>query len=400
MGKPGSTGRLPHARVQECVELLRRGLNPRQVAARTGVSKSTLYVLHRSLGGVYAPIEVVYSPRYLSREERYEIARLIEAGLSVRAVARQMRRAPSTISRELARFRREVPELAYQPERAHTHAWQRQRRPKASKLGANPLLRARVQQMLDQPERLSPEQVAGRLRREHPDDESMQISHESIYRSIYLYPRGELARELKATLRTRRTVRKPRGRREERGRIKDAVSIHDRPPEVAGRLIPGHHEGDLIKGSTASNSAVGTIVERHTGYLSLLHLPDGWAAEHVAAAVTSQITALPEWFVKTLTWDRGIEMSQHAKITATTGVQVYFADPYSPQQRPSNENTNGLIREYLPKGTDLSVHTAEDLTDIARLLNNRPRKRLAYATPQEAYDDLLTQHLTGVATTH
>lgn len=400
MGKPRSSRRIAPERMQECVELLRRGLNPMQVAARTGVSKTRLYELHHSLGGVYAPVNVVYSSRYLSRDERYELARLLELGLSQNEIARRMQRSPSTISRELTRFAADSPAgMAYQPERAHTMAWRRQRRPKDSKLTRNPTLRRLVQYMLDQPERLSPEQVAGRLKREHPDDESMHISHESIYRSIYIYPRGELTRELKATLRSRRRVRKPHGRRDDRGRIKDAISIHDRPDEVTDRLIPGHHEGDLIKGSTASNSAVGTLVERHTGYLNLVHLPHGWAAEHVAEAVTEQITALPDWFVKTLTWDRGIEMSQHAKITAATGVQVYFADPYSPHQRPSNENTNGLVREYLPKGTDLSQHSKEDLTEIARLLNNRPRKRLNYATPQEAYDELLTQHLTGVATT-
>lgn len=179
------------------------------------------------------------------------------------------------------------------------------------------------------------------------------------------------------------------------------VSIHQRPEEVAGRLVPGHHEGDLIKGSTVSNSAVGTIVERHSGFLTLVHLPQGWAADEVAQAVTEQLNAMPRWFAKTLTWDRGTEMARHAQITAATGVQIYFADPRSPQQRPSNENTNGLIREYLPKGTDLSQHSRDDLTEIADALNNRPRKRLGYLTPRETYTRLIEEHaLTStVATT-
>jgi IS30 family transposase len=178
------------------------------------------------------------------------------------------------------------------------------------------------------------------------------------------------------------------------------VSIHDRPEEVEGRLVPGHHEGDLIKGSTASNSAVGTIVERHSGYVTLLHLPEGFSAEKVAAAVVEQMSALPDWFAKTLTWDRGTEMAQHAQITARTGIQVYFADPRCPQQRPSNENTNGLLREYLPKGTDLSVYTRADLQHIADALNDRPRKRLGYRTPNEVLAQLLLQNITtGVATT-
>ena len=177
------------------------------------------------------------------------------------------------------------------------------------------------------------------------------------------------------------------------------VSIPDRPDEVEPRLVPGHHEGDLIMGSTASNSAVGTIVERTTGYLTLLHLPHGHTADRVADAVTEQMTALPDWFIKTLTWDRGREMARHAQITAATGIQVYFADPHQPQQRGTNENTNGLIREYLPKGTDLSVHPAADRAAIAGELNDRPRKRLGYHTPTEMFASLLLDDLHRVATT-
>jgi IS30 family transposase len=385
------------------LDLLSQGHNPMEVARRSGVSKSYIYRLHHSLGGVYRPVGTTYSQRYLDRDERYELARLKDAGHSMSEIGRRMGRATSTISRELAR--NAGPRTGrYQPERADAMAWQRQRRPKASKLSQNPLLRAVVQDLLHK--RYSPDQIAGRLGLLHgdtpdnPDNEAMRISHESIYQSLYVYPRGELRRELKASLRSGRTVRRRRGGRSEtRGKIVGAVSIHDRPEDVESRLIPGHHEGDLIKGSLASNSAVGTIVERTTGYLTLLHLPHGYGADRVAAAVVEQLTALPDWFTKTLTWDRGSEMARHAHITEQTGIDVYFADPYHPWQRGSNENTNGLIREYLPKGTDLSVHTAADLATIADELNDRPRKRLGYHTPRETFASLLHDDLRRVATT-
>ncbi|NEA37615.1 IS30 family transposase [Streptomyces sp. SID13031] len=346
---------------------------------------------------MYRPAGVAYSDRYLDRDERYELARLREAGYSLREIGRRMGRSASTISRELRR--NHAPRTGqYQPERAHALAWQRQRRPKPSKLSQNPVLRAEVQRLLKK--RYSPDQVAGRLRLLHGDNEAMQISHESIYRSLYVYPRGELTRELKASLRRGRVTRRRRGGSDEtRGKIPGMVSIHDRPEEVESRLVPGHHEGDLIIGSTASNSAVGTIVERTTGYLTLLHLPHGRTADRVAEAVIDQMTALPDWFAKTLTWDRGREMARHLHITATTGIQVYFADPHQPQQRGLNENTNGLIREYLPKGTDLSVHTITDLAAVADELNDRPRKRLGYHTPREMFASLLINDLTSVATT-
>jgi len=251
--------------------------------------------------------------------------------------------------------------------------------------------------MLDK--RYSPDQVSGRLKLKHPDDPSMQISHETIYQSLYVYSRGELKRELKAQLRRGQTTRKRRGRKENRGRIPNAVSIHDRPKEVEGRLVPGHHEGDLIKGSIASNSAVGTIVERTTGYLTLLHLPQGYGANHVADAIITELSALPDWLAKTLTWDRGTEMCQHARVTQATQIRCFFADPYTSWQRGSNENTNGLLREYMPKSTDLSVYTTQDLQVIADDLNDRPRKRLRYHTPREAFATLLAEQQTGVATT-
>ena len=370
------------------LDQLAGGLKPAHAAVVAGVSKSYACQLDRKMGGVYRPPGVTYSDRYLDREERYELARLREAGLSLRQIAARLGRSPSTVSRELAR-NADPRAGGYQPERAHRLAWERQRRPKPSKLSQHPVLRARVQQMLGK--RYSPEQISGRLKVLFPDDPAMRVSHETIYQSIYVYPRGELRRELTACLRSGRAVRRRRGRREIRGRIVGAVPIGQRPAEVEGRLVPGHHEGDLIMGSKASNSAVGTIVERVSGYLTLLPLHAGHDAASVADAIIEQMSALPPWFAKTLTWDRGLELAQHKRVTAATGIQVYFADPYAPWQRGSNENVNGLLREYLPKGTDLSVHTAAQLHAIAAELNDRPRKRLGYHTPAEAFAKLLAE---------
>ncbi len=391
--RPGRA--VPSGRVRALLDLLAAGLNPNRAAAVAGVSKSFAYELHHTMGGVYRPPAVTYSDRYLSREERYELARLRDAGLAVRQIAARMGRAPSTISRELAR-NTDPRTGAYQPERAHRLAWERQRRPKPSKLAGCPVLRGRVQQLLDR--RYSPEQASGRLKVLYPDDPAMRVSPETIYQSLYLYPRGELRRELQACLRTGREIRRRRGRREVRGRIIGAVPIGQRPPEVAGRLVPGHHEGDLIMGSKASNSAVGTIVERTTGYLTVLPLPAGHDAASVADAIIDRMGALPAWFARTLTWDRGTELAHHQRITAATGITVYFADPYAPWQRGSNENTNGLLREYLPKGTDLSAWTPAQLQAIADELNDRPRKRFGYHTPREQLAKLLTDNQ-RVATT-
>jgi IS30 family transposase len=350
------------------------------------------------MGGVCRPAGTTYSDRFLNREKREEIARLREAGCSMRAVARLTGVNASTISRELDR--NADPKTGhYSPGQADRLARERQRRPKPSKLSQHPVLRAEVRRRLKRGH--SPEQVSGRLKADYPDDETMRVSHETIYQSIYLYPRGELTRELQVTLRTRRTTRRPRGRREMRGQITGAVPIGERPAEVEGRLVPGHHEGDLIKGSTASNSAVGTIIERTTGYLTLLHLPDGYGADAVAEAIIGRMTAYPGWFARTLTWDRGKELARHQRITDSTPLSVYFADPHAPWQRGSNENTNGLLREYLPKGTDLSVHDAARLQYIEDELNDRPRKRFGFRTPREELAKLLEKHQEeqGVATT-
>jgi IS30 family transposase len=362
------------------------------------LSESAARLWCAEVGGVI-PRTPIYNPRFLSREERYEIARLADAGAGVREIARRLRRDPGTVSRELRR-NRAARTGRYEPERAHTLAHQRQRRPKARKLAGNERLREWVQKRLNVHD--SPEQIAGRLPLEFPGEPAMRISHEAIYQAIYLRPVGELRREVRSHLRTGRSARRPRAARtprDGRSQIPDAVSIHDRPEEVEARLVPGHHEGDLIKGSTASNSAIGTIVERTTGFLTLVHLPDGHRAEQVADAIAAQVTQLPASMRKTLTWDRGKELAEHKRLAAATGMQIYFADPYAPYQRGTNENTNGLLRQYFPKGSDLSVHDADELHRVADILNDRPRKRLGFRTPNEAMTSLILENVNrGVAT--
>jgi transposase, IS30 family len=378
--------KVPAERVRVLLDLMASGVSPNRAAGLAGVSKTFAYELHHKMGGVYRPADTAYCARYLSREERYEIARLHDLGFSDAQVAARIGRDRSTVGRE--RRRNADPRTGgYQPEQAHRLAWERQRRPKASRLSGNPVLRAEVQRLLTR--RYSPRQVSGRLKMSYPDDPSMQVSHETIYQSIYLYPRGGLKRELRASLRSGRGTRRPRGRREARGKIVGAVPIGQRPPEAEGRLVPGHHEGDLLMGSRASNSAVATIVERMTGYLTLIPLPRGHTADAVADAVCERLAAMPAWFARTLTWDRGTEMARHQHITARTGVHVYFADPHAPWQRGSNENTNGLLREYLPKGTDLSQVTPAQLQLIQDELNDRPRARHGFYTPREMLAKLI-----------
>src|SRR5580692_51990 len=376
--------------------LVASGVTLSRAAELAGVSVSWASRVTARMGRVPGKPEIACGcPRYLAREDRYEIARLRDQGLSVRQVAVRLGRSPSTLSRELRR-NADPRTGGYQPERAHLLAQERQLRPKPSKLSASPRLRTAVQRMLDR--RYSPEEASGRLKLMHPDDPSMHVSHETIYQSIYLYPRGELRNELKTCLRTGRAGRRPRGRGPgARGKIIGAVPIGQRPPEAEGRLVPGHHEGDLVMGSAASNSAVATIVERMTGYLTLLHLPHGHTADAVADAVITRMTSYPAWFATTLTWDNGKEMTRHQRIADQAGIAVYFADPYSPWQRGTNENTNGLLREYLPKGTDLSLHDATQLQAIEDELNDRPRKRHGYHTPREMLAKLLEQN--RVATT-
>jgi IS30 family transposase len=234
----------------------------------------------------------------------------------------------------------------------------------------------------------SPEQIAGRLKLEFPEDPEMWVSHETIYKSVYIQGRGELRRELARCLRTGRAKRQPRGRVEQRGRIPDMVPIVERPPEADDRAVPGHWEGDLLVGA-GQRSAVGSVVERTSRFTLLLHLPDGRGAASVRAAAAEAFTRLPETLRRSLTWDQGKEMAEHATFTVDTGVQVYFCDPHSPWQRPTNENTNGLLRQWMPKGSDLSIHSRPELQAIADSLNNRPRKTLGYMTPSEKFAELV-----------
>jgi IS30 family transposase len=313
---------------------------------------------------------------------------MLQVGLGVRAIAAALGRPASTVSRELARnsgYRGR-----YTASNAQSRADMRSRRPKLTKLAANPRLQREVQDRLEQEH--SPKQIAQRLRRDFPDDREMWVTHETIYKALYVQGRGELRRDLAKRLRTGRAIRQVRRTvGERRGRIPDMINISQRPAEVADRAVPGHWEGDLILGSTASNSAIGTLVERTTRFVMLLHLPDGHGADAVAAAMVEAMSRLPENLRKTLTWDQGAEMKSHAKIASATGLDIYFCDPHSPWQRGSNENTNGLLRQYFPKSTDLSVYQADYLDHVASKLNRRPRQTLDWATPAETLDELLSQ---------
>jgi IS30 family transposase len=375
------------------------------------------------------------SGRYLLFAEREEIALLRVQGCGVREIARQLGRSPSTISRELRRnAATRGGRLEYRASTAQWHADQRARRVKPAKLAVNAELRRYVQDRLsgavqrvdggavDGPEvtwigrrhgrrkdrrwakSWSAEQISNRLRLEFPDDESMRVSHEAIYQALYVQGRGALRRELTACLRTGRALRVPRAR-SRRGKhfVSDQVLISERPAEAEDRAVPGHWEGDLILG--LGSSAIGTLVERATRFTMLLHLPPmsgqgprvkdgpalaGHGAEAVRDAIADAITTLPEQLRRSLTWDQGTEMAQHAQLRIQAGLPVYFCDPHSPWQRGTNENTNGLLRQYFPKGTNLARHNAEDLAAVAATLNGRPRKTLGWRTPAEALNEYLS----------
>ena len=323
------------------------------------------------------------SERALTLAEREEISRGLVAGESYRVIASRIRRSPSTVSREVAlnggRNR-------YRAVDADARALGALARPKTCKLARHGWLRHQVARRLRQG--WTPEQIAGWLARLHPDDDTRRVSHETIYASLYVQARGVLRKELAQQLKSGRTIRHARGARPKtgQGQIPDAVPISDRPPEAADRAVPGNWEGDLIEGS--NNTAVATLVERRSRFVMLVKVPSKRSAD-VVPAVARKIRGLPTELKATLTWDRGKEMSQHAAFTVATGVQVYFADPHSPWQRPTNENSNKVIREYLPKGTDLSVYSQRQLDAIARKLNARPRKVLDYATPAESFIQVL-----------
>jgi transposase, IS30 family len=385
-------------------EGVRQGLCVDDASAVAGVSQATGWRWFGSRGGVLPSCSSTTEPSglRLSFAEREEIACLVAAGHSARSIARELGRAPSTITRELSL--RRGPDGRYRASTAQAAADASARRPKPAKLAINARLRVEVQARLELHH--SPEQIMRRLREDFPDDPEMWVSHETIYQSLFVQSRGALRRELTTCLRTGRALRRPQrqaaGTRAARTRrIPDMVHISERPPEVADRAVPGHWEGDLILGSVASGSAIGTLVERATRYVLLLHLPDNHTALTVQEAMIAKMSELPDQLLRTLTWDQGIEMTNHARIAAATGLDIYFCDPHSPWQRGTNENTNGLLRQYFPKGTDLSLWGPGYLDNIAAELNNRPRKTLDWRTPAEALDKLLSNpsEPPGVATT-
>ena len=331
-------------------------------------------------GGIRPP------PRRRSRlaltlSEREEISRGIAGGLSLRAIARQIERSPSTISREISR---NGSLKHYRASQADKAAWERARRPKPCKLAGSPMLRCIVARKLRS--NWSPEQIAGWLKRAYPGEDNHQVSHETIYRSLFIQARGVLKKELLQYLRTKRTIRRPKHaslKGQGLGQITNAVSIRERPASVEDRAVPGHWEGDLIAGS--NNSYIATLVERHTRYVMLAKV-SGKDTETVINALVKQARSLPKELYRSLTWDRGSEMADHQRFTLATDIDVYFCDPQSPWQRGSNENTNRLLRQYFPKGTDLSVHSQAKLSAVARQLNERPRKTLDFETPAERFN--------------
>ena len=433
-GRPSTARREDRVRFWEAIA---RGVSTEDAAAVAGVSSAVGARWFRQGGGMPSVSMQPTTNRFLSFAEREEIAILVEQKLGVREIARRVHRSPSTISREL---RRNASTRAYgAPYRASTAQWHAERRasrPKVSKLAANDRLRAYVQDRLAgaiaRPDgelvagpavpfigrrhgrradrrwarAWSPEQIAHRLGLDFPDDGSMRISHEAIYQALYVQGRGALRRELTACLRTGRALRVPRARRQGAGKkfVTPDVLISERPAEADDRAVPGHWEGDLILG--LDSSAIGTLVERTTRFTLLLHLPRmeghgeaprlkngpalaGHGAEAVRDEIARVITTLPEQLRRSLTWDQGSEMAEHAKLRVATGLAIYFCDPHSPWQRGTNENTNGLLRQYFPKGTDLSRYSRDELDAVALVLNTRPRKTLGWKTPAETLDELL-----------
>jgi len=433
-----SPGRPPAGRREHRVVFwaaVARGATSVDAALEAGVSDAVGVRWFGEGGGMPTVTPAPLSGRYLSFAEREEIALLRAQKLGVREIARRVGRSPSTISRELRRNAgTRSGSLTYQASTAQWHADRRARRPKPARLVVNGELRRYVQDRLSgavqRPDGIpvpgprvewksrrhgprkdrrwamswSPEQISGRLRVDFPDDGSMRISHEAIYQSLYVQGRGALRQELTACLRTGRALRVPRARAKSgKSFVTEEIMISERPAEVEDRAVPGHWEGDLILG--VDRSAIGTLVERSSRFTMLLHLPPieghggprakngpplaGHGAEAVRDAIAGTITTLPEQLRRSLTWDQGTEMAQHAQLRVDTGLQVYFCDPQSPWQRGTNENTNGLLRQYFPRGTDLSRHSADDLAAVATTLNGRPRKTLGWRTPAEVLNEYI-----------
>jgi IS30 family transposase len=377
------------------------GLTVASASQRARVGDQTGRGWFREAGGVPPLNTRDLSGRFLSLTEREEIAVGVAAGASARQIAAGLGRASSTVSRELGLWQRAHPGKPYRAVAAQVDAEARGARPKPFKL-AHPPLRQRVQADLER--KFSPRQIAMRLAVEFPDEPAMRPSHEAIYQALFVQGRGLLRRELTACLRTGRAIRRPRrridGRSDPDRRIPGKIMISERPAEVADRAVPGHWEGDLIAGK-ANKSYIGTLVERTTRFCMLLHLP-GTKVDPVALqeAIVAAMGQLPTHLRLSLTWDQGLEMRRHAEITLAADLPIYFCDPHAPWQRGSNENTNGLLRQYFPKGTDLTEHTPTDLAMVAAELNERPRQTLSWRTPAEALNDLLSApQPTGDATT-
>ena len=380
----------PHLTAEQRALALRlhaKGLNFREIGEQIDASLQTAWnVVMKPPTRIVLLDDWSPAPGRLSLADREEISLGLRSGETFSAIASRLGRHLSTVSREVAA---NGGRGEYRAWRAHRRAQQCSRRPKPRKL-ASALLADQVTEWLGK--WWSPQEIARRLRIEHPDDPMMQVSHETIYKTLFVQGRGELRRELARCLRSGRVQRRPRGWTEKRGQIPGMVNISERPAEVEDRAVPGHWEGDLIIGKNGK-SQVGTLVERSTRYVMLLHLPDGRFPVQVEEAMRQAVAALPKELFRTLTWDQGKEMHRHASFTVDTGIPVYFCDPHSPWQRGSNENTNGLLRQYMPKGTDLSLLSARDLDRISRSLNNRPRKTLEYMKPSEKLAELLA--LTG-----
>jgi IS30 family transposase len=361
------------------------GLSDARIARRLGLRARQVSRYLTRCGGIRPRRPRRRSPRCLTLAEREEISRGIARGDSDRAIGRALGRSHTTIGREI---RRCGGRRRYRAHFADEEAWLRARRPKPTKLERCPRLRGLVVERLRCDH--SPEQIAGWLRRCHPDNEGMRVSHETIYRSLYVQSRGAFRRELTRHLRSGRRRRQPRGASRHgqgRGRVRDMVAISERPPEVEDRAVPGHWEGDLLIGT--KTSAIATLVERQTRYCQLVALPEGFRAPAVREALARSITTLPGQLRRSLTWDQGHEMAEHKRFTVESDVAVYFCDPHSPWQRGSSENTNGLLRQYFPKGRSLEGITQERLDEVAAKLNGRPRQTLDWMAPAERLAELL-----------
>ena len=368
---------------RELWERWRRGESVAEIGRALGRERRTVHRKISEYGGI-APAERRRSRLALTLQEREEISRGAAVGESARGIAARLGRSPSTVTRELGRHGGRG---CYRAAEADRRAWERGRRPQRCKLARQPLLAGIVAAKLR--EDWSPEQISGWLRLEFPGDETMRVSHETIYLTLFVQARGALKRELITHLRRSGAIRRPRTQSRAhtgRGQIVDAVSIRERPAEAADRAIPGHWEGDLLTG--AANSHVATLVERHSRFLILIAV-DGKDTRSVTSALSREVSRLPQQLRGSLTWDRGLEMAEHARFTVATDVKVYFCDPRSPWQRGSNENTNGLLRQYLPKRTDLTRHTQTELDEIAAKLNTRPRRTLDFKTPAATLNSAL-----------